>query len=71
MKTTSNSGILKTIYHNGSYLLLLGKRKLQILKFHRNNFSSFKTNASLFYAPPYSKRCTLMRVNLIGTVDAY
>ena len=29
MKTTSSSGILKTMYHNGSYLLLFGKRKLQ------------------------------------------
>ena len=29
MKTTSSSGILKTMYHNGSYLLLSGKRKLQ------------------------------------------
>ena len=29
MKTTNSSGIVETIYHNGSYLLLLGKRKLQ------------------------------------------
>ena len=29
MKTTSSSGILKTVQHNGSYLLLFGKRKLQ------------------------------------------
>ena len=29
MKPTSSPGILKTIYHNGSYLLLFGKRKLQ------------------------------------------
>ena len=29
MKPTSSSGILKTIYHNGSYLLLFDKRKLQ------------------------------------------
>ena len=28
VKTTSSSGILKTIYHNWSYLLLFGKRKL-------------------------------------------
>ena len=28
MKTTSSSGILQNIYHNGSYLLLLGKSKL-------------------------------------------
>ena len=28
MKTTSSSGILKTIYHNDSYLLLFEKRKL-------------------------------------------
>ena len=29
MKTASSSGILKIIYHNGSYVLLFGKRKLQ------------------------------------------
>ena len=29
METTTSSGILKTIYHNSSYLLLFGKRKLQ------------------------------------------
>ena len=29
MKTTSSSGILKTVYHNGRYLLLFGKKKLQ------------------------------------------
>ena len=29
MKTTRSSGILRAICHNGSYLLLFGKRKLQ------------------------------------------
>ena len=29
-KVTSSSAIFKTIYHNGSNLLLFGKRKLQI-----------------------------------------
>ena len=29
METISSSGILKTVYHNGSYLLLFRKRKLQ------------------------------------------
>ena len=29
LKVTSSPGILKTIHHNGSYLLFLGKRKLQ------------------------------------------
>ena len=29
MKITSHSGIYETIYHNGSYLLLLGKRILE------------------------------------------
>ena len=28
MKITSSSGILKTVYHNGSYLLLFEKREL-------------------------------------------
>ena len=28
-KTTNSSGILKTIYHNGGYLLLFEKRRLQ------------------------------------------
>ena len=29
IKTTSSSGVLKIMHHNGSYLLLLGKRNLQ------------------------------------------
>ena len=29
MKKTSSSGILKTKYHNGRYLMLLRKKKLQ------------------------------------------
>ena len=29
IKSTSSSGILKTIYHNDNYLLLFGKRQLQ------------------------------------------
>ena len=29
MKVTSSFGIFKVIYHNGSCLLLFGKRKLQ------------------------------------------
>ena len=32
MKTTRNSAMLKTIYDNGGYLLLFGKRKLQSLE---------------------------------------
>ena len=28
-KTTNSSGRLKTIYHNGGYLLLFEKRRLQ------------------------------------------
>ena len=32
MKITSTSGIFKTIYINGSYLFLFGKRKLQSLE---------------------------------------
>ena len=35
MKVPSSSGIFKTIYHNGSYLLLSGKRKLS--EFQCNN----------------------------------
>ena len=50
MQTTGSSGIFKTIYHNGSSLLLLGKRKSQILKFHVSNFSYFQISASIFYA---------------------
>ena len=29
MNTTSSSGMLKTIYNIGSYLLLFGKKKIQ------------------------------------------
>ena len=28
MKITSSSGIYKTVHHNGSYVLLFGKKKL-------------------------------------------
>ena len=37
MKITSSSGIFTTIYHNDSYLLLFGKRKLHSLKSQRGN----------------------------------
>ena len=39
IRAARSSGILKTIYHDGSYLYLFGKRKLQSFEFHRNNFS--------------------------------
>ena len=32
IKVNSSSGISKTLYHNGSYLLLLGKKILQIFE---------------------------------------
>ena len=51
MKTTSSFGILKTLYHNGSYLLLFEKKKIKVLKFHRNDSSYFKISSSLFEAP--------------------
>ena len=35
MKLTGSSTIFKTIYHNGSYLMLFGKRKLQSFEISR------------------------------------
>ena len=46
MKATSSSGTLKATYHNGSYLLLIWKEILKVLKFHGNNSSHFKTSAA-------------------------
>ena len=41
MKINSSSGISKTIYHNGSYLLLFEKRILEsFMKFNVNNPSN-------------------------------
>ena len=36
IKITGNSGIYKTIYHNGSYLLLFGKKKLLSFEISRD-----------------------------------
>ena len=41
MKESSSSAIFKTMYHNGSCLLL-------VLKFHLNNSFYFETNAPSF-----------------------
>ena len=48
MKTTSSSGILKTVYHNGRYLLLFGKKNYKVLKYLRNDSSYFKTGNPSF-----------------------
>ena len=42
---TSGSGILKTIYENGSYL---ERENCKVLKFNKNNSSYFKRTTSLF-----------------------
>ena len=47
MKLTRSSGIFKTIYHNGSYLLLFGKDIYKDLKFHLNDSSYFEIRTSL------------------------
>ena len=39
MRTTSSSGILKTIYHNGSYIVTWKEKNYKVLKFHGNNSS--------------------------------
>ena len=36
----------QTIYHNGSYLLLLGKRRNKDFKFHTSYLFYFKNDAS-------------------------
>ena len=49
--------IVRLAEYNSSYLLLLGKKKLQsYLKFHLNNFSYFEITTSLFLVPPSNKR---------------
>ena len=49
---SNSSEIFTTINHNGSYLLLFGKRKLQSFETYMNKSSYFATNASLFWAHP-------------------
>ena len=46
-KNTSCSGVYKTRYHNGSYLLLPGKANYKVLKFHINIFSYFEIRITL------------------------
>ena len=46
-KNTSCSGVYKTRYHNGSYLLLPGKGNYKGLKFHINIFSYFEIRITL------------------------
>ena len=48
MKITSRSGVFKTMYHNGSYLLLFRKENLKNLKFHVNNSFYFEVSVFLF-----------------------
>ena len=54
METTTSSGILKTIYHNSSYLLLFGKRKLQSFEILLEEIPH-----TLKQAPPSNKCRTL------------
>ena len=58
MKTTSSSGILKNIYHNGSYLLF-GKRKLESLKCHMKN-SSYIVDRHPYIYECWQKSCNLL-----------
>ena len=48
--THSSAEIFTTIHHNGSYLLLFGKRKLQSFEIYVIKSSYFEKNASL--VPP-------------------
>ena len=48
MRITSSSGILKTIYHDGSYYSYLERKNYKVLKYRRDNFSKLKISASLF-----------------------
>ena len=57
MKTTSGSGILNTVYHNVSYLLLFGRRKLRSFEILLEQFQLLST---LFFfsgsSSSYSKK---------------
>ena len=45
---TSSSGMYRTIYHNGSYLLLFGMRKGSCEVSCVNDYSDFEISTSLF-----------------------
>ena len=57
MKTTGGSGILNTVYHNVSYLLLFGRRELRSLEILLEQFQLLST---LFFisgsSSSYSKK---------------
>ena len=42
MKATNSSVMCETIYHNGSYIMLFGKRIFQSFEIHMNNSSFLK-----------------------------
>ena len=48
IKVNNSSGITKTLYQNGIYLLLLGKRILKKFEIHVNKSSYSEISASLF-----------------------
>ena len=61
MKPTSCSEILKTIYHDGSYLFLFGKR--------RSDLFSFMKNYQIQYSYYFFKKLVLLfnfYINLFG-----
>ena len=63
---TSSSEIIKTIYHNGSYLLLLRRENCKVLKFHRSNSCYFQINVIFQWAPrPKASKLTRCRVNVL------
>ena len=60
---TSSSEIIKTIYHNGSYLLLLRR---EVLKFHRSNSCYFQINVIFQWAPrPKASKLTRRRESVL------
>ena len=46
IKITSSSGILKTIYLNGSFYCYLERENYKVLKFHRSNSSYFRISTT-------------------------
>lgn len=65
IKILNGSGISKAMHHNGSHLLLFGKKSSKVLKFHVNNFSHFEISA------PSLKRHTLKLQNQISAGGTY
>ena len=58
MKINGISGMYATIYHNGSYLLLFGRKEWHSTEIPYEHFFYFGIGAYLIQASPTNKHCT-------------